>query len=338
MSSTHQNTPQDSKPATRATRHLAEPAAPEAVRKGRLAKLFEVNAKPADGSVLPVAPRRPQRSWRLWGLALLAVACGLFWMARAQPQPDTPEQTTEPMPAEDTSPAATSMADTEDATQSNQPAASEEITGTNNAAPADGSSSTSTNATTRRSRRSYRRRSGTGNSSATYGSLGGDQSANGRAGFTNFNVILKNNIFDPLRHPGYVRSGPAPVVHEVQTFTLRGTASLGSDNLAVFDGTRSEFHKAARVADTIAVYKVAAVTPDLVKLAAGTNEVELRVGMQMRREDEGPWTRSDSASSYASAASVASGASSGSSTNLDSALSGPEGDILKKLMKQREQE
>jgi hypothetical protein len=337
MSSTNQNHPKDSKtPATRATRHLAEPSSPEpAARKGRIARLFEVNAKPADGSVLPITPRRPQRTWRFWGLALLAVACGMFWIARAQQQPDTPEQTSEPMPADDASQTTAPM-ETEDVTQSNQPAPAEELAGTNSAAQTDGSSSA--NASSRRSRRSYRRRSGTGYSSATYGSSAGGQTANGRADFTNFNVIVKNNIFDPLRRKGLERSGPPPVAHEVQSFALKGTASMGNDNLAVFDGTRSEFHKAARVSDTIAAYKVTEITPDLVKLAAGTNLVELRVGMQMRREDEGPWTRSESSRSYASAATASSSASAAGSTSIDPPSSGPESEILKKLMKQREQE
>jgi hypothetical protein len=343
MSFNDKNQSKDSKaPASKATRRLAEGAASEgANRKPRITKLFEVNSKSADGSVLPVTPRRPQRSWRIWGLALLAVGCIAFWTARAQQQPDTtPEQTTEPMPAEDASQTAAPM-ETEDANQTNQPASADDLAGTNSPSQTDTSSA---NSSSRRSRRSYRRRSGSGNSGSSYGSSGVPQSANGRADFTNFNVIVKNNIFDPNRRPGreYVPT-QRQSVREVESFALKGTASLGDDNFAVFDGSSSEYHKAARVSDSIASYKVAAITPDLVKLANGTNQVELRVGMRMRREAEGPWTRSDSSESYASAATSSANTSSTSgaagATNVDpSGSSGEPSEILKKLMKAREQE
>ena len=53
----------------------------------------------------------------------------------------------------------------------------------------------------------------------------------------------------------------------------------------------------------IAGYKVANIAPNGVKLAAGTNELELSVGMQLRREEDGPWLLAGQSRSYAATAS-----------------------------------
>jgi len=45
--------------------------------------------------------------------------------------------------------------------------------------------------------------------------------------------------------------------------------------------------------DTIAGFKVVAIETSHVKLASPTNEIELRVGMQLRREEEGEWQLSE---------------------------------------------
>lgn len=317
-------------PSPRPARQLPEAdPSQDAKRKARAVKLFEVNAKPADG--LPAMPRRPQRSWRLWGLALLAAGCGALLIARAQQPDQTPDQTTQPMTQDDASQSNTPM---ESDDQSNSPVEVEVIVNSNSPP----SEFFSTNSSGRRFRRSYRRRSGTGNANMTYNepASGGETNANGRANLSVFSIITRNNIFDPNRRRGY--EGPIVRTRQPasQYFALRGTASLGNDTFAVFDGTSSDYHKDVRVADTIADYKIVEITPDAVKLASGTNQIELRVGMQMRREDQGPWTRSESSQAFASTSATASNAS--GSTNIDPPISGPESDVLKRLMKQREQE
>ena len=73
------------------------------------------------------------------------------------------------------------------------------------------------------------------------------------------------------------------------------------------------------------------------KLASGTNELELKVGSQLRREEDGPWQLSAQAASYSEMPSSAAGSASGStaSASSPSVPSGPDSDILKKLMEQR---
>jgi hypothetical protein len=62
---------------------------------------------------------------------------------------------------------------------------------------------------------------------------------------------------------------------------------------AFFDGTRSDYRKVLKQDDTIAGFKITSIEPSHVKLASATNEVELAVGKQLRREEEGEWRLSE---------------------------------------------
>jgi hypothetical protein len=119
--------------------------------------------------------------------------------------------------------------------------------------------------------------------------------------FSSFRIISDRNIFDPNRRPRMV-SGPAPTI--VDSFSLTGTLDYAKGKFAVFDGTSSDYHKVLEAGGRIAGYTVTEISRDTVKLAAGTNVLELRVGTQMRRDDNGHWSAGESAEpiehSYAS--------------------------------------
>jgi hypothetical protein len=59
--------------------------------------------------------------------------------------------------------------------------------------------------------------------------------------------------------------------------------------LAFFDGTSSDYRKSLAPGGKIANYTAAEIGQDVVKLVSGTNEIELKVGMQMRRSADGKW-------------------------------------------------
>ncbi|MCX6923759.1 MAG: hypothetical protein NT154_11210 [Verrucomicrobia bacterium] len=204
-----------------------------------------------------------------------------------------------------------------------------------------------------RGKRSNRSRSGQpgGSGSANDYSRGGDRTpSNTSSGtnnalpkldYANFRIIVDRNIFDPNRIPRrigdrVIRQAP----RSVDSLTLVGTMSYENGTFAFFDGSSYDYKKALKLTDVIAGYKVADIMPNSVKLAAGTNELELKVGMQMRREEDGPWLVAGQSRPYAlksnstSTNSVAATASSGS----DAASGGAENDIIKKLKQQREQE
>jgi hypothetical protein len=108
--------------------------------------------------------------------------------------------------------------------------------------------------------------------------------------FEAFRIITDRNIFDVNRRPPVARGTPRPPPAIVDTFALTGTMSYESGPFAVFDGSSSEYHKVLGPGEKIAGYTLAEITHDFVKLSSGTNELELKVGMQMRRSENGKWS------------------------------------------------
>jgi len=109
-----------------------------------------------------------------------------------------------------------------------------------------------------------------------------------------------------------------------------GTMSYEKGRFAFFEGSGSQYQKVLETSNTIGGYTITEITPAHVKLESTNGQaIELPVGMQMRRQDEGEWSLSERAQ-------VASGYSR-SSTPISG--SGPESsEALKRLMERREQE
>jgi hypothetical protein len=74
-----------------------------------------------------------------------------------------------------------------------------------------------------------------------------------------------------------------------------------------------------------------------VKLVSGTNELELSVGAQLRREEDGPWLLSSQSISYAATpASTSTNGAAATTTSTDTTSGGSESEIIKRLMQKRE--
>jgi hypothetical protein len=160
--------------------------------------------------------------------------------------------------------------------------------------------------------------------------------------YASFKIIVDRNIFNPNRYP---RQGPPPVRQEtparsVDYLTLVGTMSYEQGTFAFFDGTSSQYKKALKLADAIAGYKVTNIAPNGVKLASGTNVLELSVGAQLRREESGPWRLASQSRSYTATPASTSTNAAASTNSLGSvtASGGADSDILKRLMEKREKE
>jgi len=202
-----------------------------------------------------------------------------------------------------------------------------------------------------RGRRSFRSRSnqpGSSGSASDYSRGCDGTQANSPTGtntgpasldYAAFKVIVDKNIFDPNRYP---HQGPRvrPTPNRFDSLTLVGTMSYEKGTFAFFDGTSSEYKKALKLADAIAGYKLTNIAPNSVKLASGTNELELSVGAQLRREEDGPWLLSSQSTSYAAtpASTSTNAAATTTTTGSEAASGGAENDILKKLMQRREKE
>jgi hypothetical protein len=191
-----------------------------------------------------------------------------------------------------------------------------------------------------------------------------------------FRLIAERNIFNPNRAPRSAR--PPPPTNEtrrvprVEAFALVGTMSYAKGSYAFFDSPSSQYRKSLKPGEAIAGYTLKDIAPSHVKLArerkaedkVQTEELELKVGHQMRREDEGEWQIIVQAERFSSTPATATGndtgraggGSSGSSrsrSRSDSGTGGPQpppppatsadggggaSDLLRRLMEQRQKE
>jgi len=118
-----------------------------------------------------------------------------------------------------------------------------------------------------------------------------------RLTYDSFRTISDRNIFNPSRYARgsgrtSVRASSTPA-SRVESFSLVGIMAYEKGWFAFFDGTKGDYKHALQTDGMIGEYKVVLVTADAVKISAGTNTHDLKVGMQMRREDEGEWFLSE---------------------------------------------
>jgi hypothetical protein len=148
-----------------------------------------------------------------------------------------------------------------------------------------------------------------------------------------FRIIPERNIFNPNRTARSAKADQPPEkVVKVETFSLLGTMAYEKGRFAVFDGSSRSYKKVAPVSESIAGYKVSDIQQNFVTLEKDGKSIQLNVGQQMKREDEGEWTVS------AVAGILKSDSSSNSSSSTSSPSSGEDNDILKRLLQKREQE
>jgi hypothetical protein len=156
--------------------------------------------------------------------------------------------------------------------------------------------------------------------------------------FSAFQLLTERNIFNPNRSSRTARaeSRPAPRNPQIESFTLVGTLGDGEQWTAFFDGTRSELRGRLRQNETIGGYTLSGITNTGVQLDDGTNRVQLRVGMQLRREDNGPWLVAER---EVDAPVARASTSDGNSASTDSASTGNgDNDVLLRLRQKRERE
>lgn len=151
-----------------------------------------------------------------------------------------------------------------------------------------------------------------------------------RLDYAAFKIINERNIFNANRsRRSREGRGDRPRQVKVETFSLVGTMSYAKGDFAFFDGSSSGYRKAVKTNDRIAGYKVADVLPNAVKLEINGKTVELPVGAQMRRENEGAW---ELVASSVAGRSGSTETEAGESSDSDS---GGSDDALKRLLQRR---
>jgi hypothetical protein len=147
--------------------------------------------------------------------------------------------------------------------------------------------------------------------------------------YSAFKIIADRNIFDTNRRARGRDTGEAPKPKRVDTISLVGTLTSEKGTYAFFDGSSSEFRKVLEPGKRIATFELESVGGNEITLKSGTNTLHLTIGAQLRREEEGDWV-------------VSGGSSSGATSNASPSSAAPsaddDNDIVKRLMRQREQE
>jgi len=155
-----------------------------------------------------------------------------------------------------------------------------------------------------------------------------------RPDYASFRIVTERNIFNANRSGGPVRpSRETRNPSRVEAFRLVGIMEYDKGLFAFFDGTSPDYKKALQSQGKVAGYALTNLTAESVTLEAEGQKIELRVGMQVRREDNGEWQLAASGDLPA-----ASGGSSASSESSGGDSVGEMSEVLKKLMQQREQE
>ena len=162
--------------------------------------------------------------------------------------------------------------------------------------------------------------------------------------FDEFKIITQRNIFDPNRR---IPGSRTPRTEEkkpkrIDYLNLVGAMSYEKGRFAFFDSNSSEYRKSVKPGDSIAGYKVSDVTANKVTLQRDDKKIELPVGGQLKREDEGEWRLNSSpenfaASTNSSDSSSTSSSSGSNSSNSNSSSSDESNPILKRLLEQRRQ-
>jgi hypothetical protein len=158
--------------------------------------------------------------------------------------------------------------------------------------------------------------------------------------FESFRIISDRNIFNQNRSPRSARrdsqrSRPPAVV---QVLALVGTMSYEKGDLAFFEGTSAEYKKPVKPGEKIAGYEVKEIKPSCVKIANEKQEFEIKVGQQLRRENEGEWQISTSTSRVASTSGSSNSSEGASAAATSSSGNASEDEALKRLMEKRAKE
>jgi len=158
--------------------------------------------------------------------------------------------------------------------------------------------------------------------------------------------VTDRNIFNPNRSARSDRREvreAQPRRVQTDTISLLGTMIYEQGQFAYFDGSSSQYRKALKPADSIGGCKITRIAPNLVQLEIDGQPLELRVGMQLRREDGGPWDLVAQPEPFARTSTPTTEAGSASTAAAGKPATGPstgsdESEILRRLMQKREQE
>jgi|HubBroStandDraft_6_1064221.scaffolds.fasta_scaffold1236765_2 hypothetical protein len=150
-----------------------------------------------------------------------------------------------------------------------------------------------------------------------------------------FKIIPDRNIFNPYRYPHRSGTRRTDNARSVDAFQLVGTMSYEKGMFAFFDGSNADYRKALERDGSIAGFTLTAIKPNAVVLAVNNKPVELKVGDQMRRDEEAGWQLVQDAEMPPVSPAVEQ--TNATDTPADD-VGGDPNDVIRKLMQRREEE
>ncbi len=168
--------------------------------------------------------------------------------------------------------------------------------------------------------------------------------------FSSFRLIAERNIFNPARtrrsKDGDVEK-PAPP--KIDVVSLAGTLISARGQVAFFDSGSEAFRKSIKRGERIAGYLLQDIQQTQIVLSQGEQTLTLKVGEQLRREDEGAWQITSGVEITAVGSGVESNSSPGSDQPVTASAGSPatptaeepgggSNDALKRLLEKRRKE
>ena len=152
------------------------------------------------------------------------------------------------------------------------------------------------------------------------------------SGYEAFQLILERNIFNPTR-VGRTRVSSDEKPARADEISLVGIVRYDKEAFAVFHSPEAAFRKEVAEGGEIGDFRVTKVKPEGVELLRGDKPLSLAVAQQLRRAEGGDWTVS--APKVPTPDPRASGRS---SEPAPVEIPANASEVLKRLMKQREQQ
>lgn len=118
-----------------------------------------------------------------------------------------------------------------------------------------------------------------------------------KTSLSSFKLITDRNIFSPNRTPSrpmtYTRTRTTTTPTRGESFSLIGTIEYEKGSFAFFDGTSGDYRKTLSLGGGIAGFHLTNIHNSKVTLMQGSNAMEFKVGMLMKRDDNEEWFPSD---------------------------------------------
>lgn len=149
--------------------------------------------------------------------------------------------------------------------------------------------------------------------------------------FEQYKVIVQRNIFSRYHRITSQGSPEAKYVTRqkvINLYVLRGVSTNGQDKLAFIEDQISGQYIRAKIGDDISVYKIKDITADSVTFENADQQVAIKVGSEIYRQQDVEVLQNDTVKDNAAQA----------DNTKDSSSVSSEDELLKKMMERRDKE